>query len=89
MYIFHYFDHNDVQVGDLVIGPERRIGRVSEIIQPGSYDAECFGIPEGGVRFIFDWNGVHGAELMTPPDGEYWEDIEFVCREKCISGLYL
>lgn len=81
MRIFHYFDGNEIRVGDHVIGPRGRLGRVDKIIQPESAESNTYDAPLGGVLFIFDWDGVPGPVMMTPPDGKYWEDIEFVARE--------
>lgn len=80
---FYYFDTNVIRLGDAVRGPQGRIGRVDEIIQPGSIESQENDCPEGGVRFVFDWDGVQDAVLMIPPDGESWEDIEFLNRSSC------
>ena len=78
---FHYFDSNVIRLGDLVCGPRDRMGWVDEIVQPGSQESQAYGCPEGGVRFIFDWDGIQSAVMMLPPDGEFWEDIEFLRRK--------
>jgi hypothetical protein len=83
---FHYFDSNVIQVGDLVSGPRGRIGRVEEIVQPDSLESQAYGCPEGGVRFVFDWNGIQSAVMMLPPDGAFWEDIQFISRELLKDG---
>lgn len=79
---FYYFDTNMIRLGDTVRGPQGRIGKVDEIIQPGSLESRANDCPEGGVRFVFDWDGVPDAVLMPPPDGKYWEDIEFIARSE-------
>jgi hypothetical protein len=77
---FYYFDSNVIRLGDVVKGPRNQIGRVDEIIQPGSMESKAYSCPEGGVRFIFDWDGIQDAVMMLPPDRQYWEDIEFIRR---------
>jgi len=79
---FYYFDSTEVKVGDQVIGPEGRMGRVDEIIEPGTPESKSYSCPDGGVFFTFDWDGIESTELMTPPDGECWEDVEFKCRKR-------
>ena len=79
---FHYFDSNEVILGDIVRGPRGRLGRVERIIQPGGTESISFDCPEGGVLFMFAANGVESPLLMPPPDGLYWEDIEFLGRSK-------
>ena len=80
-YEFRYFDSSIVKIGDWVLGPYRQSGRVTEIIQPGSLESEGYSCSEeGGVLFVFDTKGVPDPVLMLPPDGESWEDIEFIKR---------
>jgi hypothetical protein len=79
---FYYFDSSVIQLGDVVSGPRGQTGWVDEIVQPHSLESQAYGCPEGGVRFIFDWDGIQSAVMMLPPDGLYWEDIELIKR-KC------
>jgi hypothetical protein len=81
---FCYFDRTTICVGDYVLGAEGREGRVLEIFDPKSDEAMSYEAPNGGVLFEFDWSGVKSLLLMTPPDGEYWEDIEFVKRASIV-----
>jgi hypothetical protein len=78
---FRYNTGDEVLEGDFVIGAGGRPGRVVMIIQPGTSDANDFDCPDGGVLFMEVWgDGQESHVLMTPPDGEYWEDIEFLRR---------
>ena len=81
MKIFHYITGEEVKIGDRVreVGRE---GRVTEIIQPGSDMAISYDYTEGGVRTEMDWNGEIGYAIWEPPDGDCWEDLEFIERSK-------
>ena len=72
MHIFHYYTGEVVMVGDR-IRESGRAGYGEHIFQPGpESDRDC-GCPEGAVS-------TSNSRLWTPPDGEYWEDLEFVGR---------
>jgi len=79
MRVFHYISGEEVKIGDYVreVG---RDGRVSRIIQPGSKDALDNGCLEGGMITSMDMNGTIGNSLWEPPDGDCWEDLEFIRR---------
>lgn len=59
-------------VGDRVIDCGRP-ARVLDVFPPGRQSAEHYHCPEGAVA-------TSASRLRTPPDGEYWEDLEFVSR---------
>ena len=78
--VFHYFSGEAVELGDRV-RDTGHLGRVVEIIAPGSEEAiacECQG---GGVRIVVDWDGQASNRLYEPRDGPYWEDLEFLGRQ--------
>lgn len=77
---FHYYDGQAVYPGDRVRTAGGRLGKVAEIIQPGTSAAEDYSAPEGGVLISEEWNGVASPLLLTPPDGKSWEDIELIAR---------
>jgi len=79
---YHYFDGNVVRVGDHVRTAGGRVGTVEQIIQPGSVESQHYSCPEGGVLILADWDGTKSPLMMEPPDGEYWEDIEFIERAR-------
>ena len=78
--VFHYFSGEVIELGDRVLDAGH-VGYVEAIIQPGSSAGEDHGCPDGGVLVIADWDGVSSANLWTPPDGEYWEDLELLGRQ--------
>ena len=76
---FHYMSGEEVKVGDRV----REVGRcglVTEVFQLGSDSALGSDSPEGGVRVVMDWDGKKSNVLWEPPDGDCWEDLEFLGR---------
>jgi hypothetical protein len=79
--VFHYFSGEVVQEGDRIRSAGRP-GIVVEVFQPGSDSAVSFECPEGGVRTTEDWNGKQSPMIWQPPDGDYWEDLEFVGRKQ-------
>lgn len=81
MVFFHYFTNEVVRLGDVVVSENGNPGKVVQIFQPGTQDAVDFQCEEeGGVMIEEDWDGTPGLMLMTPPDGQSWEDLEFVRR---------
>jgi hypothetical protein len=81
MKVFHYISGEEIMVGDRV----REVGRdgyVEEIIQPGSDMAVSCGWLDGGVCTVMIWGDKQGRVLWQPPDGEFWEDLEFVGRRQ-------
>lgn len=78
---FHYYTGEVVKIGDRVLTAGGHRGVVEEIIEPGPDAAKWYDCPNGGVRIIEDWDGVPSSLLLEPPDGEYWEDIEFIGRK--------
>ena len=77
--VFHYFSGEVVQVGDRV-RDVRHLGYVAEVFQPGSGMALSCDCPDGGVLTMSDWDGTQSPRIWTPPDGEFWEDLEFIAR---------
>lgn len=74
---FRYTSGELVQIGDVV---RLRVGgdleRVTQIIQPGSEEAEAFLCEEtGGVMF-------EPSAFLLWPDDCTWEDVEFVARQR-------
>ena len=79
MRTFHYFSGEVVTVGDHVRDCGH-LGTVVDIIQPGPEAAANYHCPDGAVCTEADWGGTKGNRLWTPPDGELWEDLEFIAR---------
>lgn len=77
--VFHYFSGEVIELGDRVCDV-RHLGYVVEIIQPGSDTALTCDYPDGGVATAVDWDGTKSHHVWTPPDGEFWEDLEFIAR---------
>ena len=77
--IFHYFSGEVIELGDRVCDCSH-LGYVAEIIQPGSGTALSCDCPDGGVLTMADWDGTKSPRIWTPPDGEFWEDLEFISR---------
>jgi hypothetical protein len=78
--VFRYADGTVVMEGDRVKPPNVLTGVILSVIQPGSSDAEAYGCPDGGVLIEENWNGTPSLLLLEPPDGEQWEDLEFISR---------
>ena len=78
--VFHYFSGEVVQQGDRIRSAGRS-GYVAEVFQPGSDSAKTFDCPEGGVLTFEDWDGKQSPMVWRPPDGEFWEDLEFIGRK--------
>lgn len=74
MTTFHYFSGEVVMVGDRV-RESGRVGRVLHIFQPGPESAEHYHCPDGAVS-------TSNRHLWEPPDGEFWEDLEFLGRRE-------
>jgi len=77
---FHYYSGETVMQGDLVVSENGKPGVVEQIIAPGTPDAAAFASPLGGLLVREDWNGTPSYLVVTPPDGVYWEDMQFVRR---------
>ncbi len=77
---FLYWSHEEVCIGDIVKTGTGKDGVVVMLIAADSGDAEAYQCPDGGVMIEEDWDGTPSLLLMTPPDGEYWEDLDFVQR---------
>jgi hypothetical protein len=77
MKVFRYTSGEKVKVGDRV-REAGRVGFVEEIIQPGS-DMSCL---KGGVCTMMDWGGTQGNVMWEPPDGEHWDELEFLGRNQ-------
>jgi hypothetical protein len=59
-----------------------RYGCVEKVISPDSDDSTNWNCPQGGVLVVEDWDGTSNRVLWTPPDGIYWEDLEFIHRRR-------
>ena len=77
---FHYFNGKTVCVGDRVLICGRFNAYVAEVEMPGTKQALACGCPDGYVCTAPAEKGGKGNMLWTPPDGELWEDLEFVQR---------
>ena len=71
--------------GETVLPDDRiradgKMGRVAEIMQPNTQAAKDCDCPEGAVSTTIDWDGKDHHQLWLPPDGEWWEDLEFLER---------
>jgi hypothetical protein len=79
--LFHYHCGTPVQVGDRVRYSEWEC-IIGKVFAPDTGDAGDFHCSEeGGVMLSL----IQGGEfvpfiLLTPPDREQWEDLEFVAR---------
>jgi len=78
---FYYVTGEMVMVGD-IIQSAGCPGFIKEIIQPGSDSAITFDCAEGGVLLVECFGGEQGLKLMRLPDGEFWEDLEFISRDR-------
>jgi hypothetical protein len=77
---YMYFDRQIVRVGDRVRVYGQYDGVVEEVVMPGTKQAQDCGCPDGYVCTSIYREGVKGSRLWTPPDGEFWEDLELVDR---------
>ena len=77
---FHYYTGQIVCVGDRVKTDSGHFGVVLDIIYPNTKDATDNECPEGAIRIVQDWDVIESAILLEPPDGEFWEDFEFLGR---------
>ena len=77
---FHYYTGEKVMGGDHVISGNGNPAVVEKVISPGTSDAAAFACPDGGLLVKEYWEGTPSYLVMTPPDGIYWEDLEFVTR---------
>ena len=69
----------EVRIGDYV----REVGRdlrVVEIIQPDTEAALIYGCLDGGMVTAMDMSATLGRAVWEPPDGDCWEDLEFIRR---------
>lgn len=81
--MFQYHTGEAVRVGDTVVYGDRR-AIVEVILEPASDEARQWDAPDGGV-LIKEEEGsdaVLGRVMLTPPDGEHWEDLDLVRRAK-------
>ena len=78
--VFRYYRSEQVRVGDKVRTGNYKRGIVKMVIMPSSQASEDFSCPQERVLIEEDWDGLPCLILETPPDGEHWEDIEFVER---------
>ncbi len=77
---FHYYTGDVVMQGDVIISENGNPGVVEKIIAPGTSDSDAFACPDGGLLIKEDWQGTPSYLIVTPPDGVYWEDMEFLRR---------
>ena len=78
--IFHYYSGEFVMEGDIVKSGNGNPGVIEKVIAPGSADGDAWSCPEGGVLIREDWQGTPSYLVEVPPDGIYWEDLEFIRR---------
>ena len=81
---FHYRSGESVCVGDRVRINRRSVcdGYVAEVEITGTAQALACNCPAGYVCTVANENGENQSFLWTPPDGEHWEDLEFVSRAR-------
>ena len=79
--IFRYRTGEIVEEGDFVKTGNDNNGVVVAVIAPGTTDAKSYGCPDGGILIKEDWDGSESLMVMLPPDGEYWEDLDFQRRK--------
>jgi|GEM_PF-3535782 len=77
--LFRYWSRHAVKSGDRIRYCGRD-GTVSEVIAPGSDEARDYDWPTGGVCIDLACDGGPCTVRLSPPDGRYWEDLEFVAR---------
>ena len=79
---FHYYTGEIVCVGDHVRVNRHMplMGHVAEVEMPGTEQAFACNCPEGYVCTITTEDRSNASFLWTPPDGEFWEDLQFVRR---------
>lgn len=79
---YHYYDGQIVRVGDRVCVYGKHFGVVEEVVMPDTQQAKDTGCPNGYVSTscINADTGRKDSRLWTPPDGEFWEDLELIER---------
>jgi hypothetical protein len=80
--VYHYFDGQVVHIGDRVRLYGKFSGVVEEVVMPDTQQAKDCGCPDGYVCTSIIRDGKKGSRLWTPPDGEFWEDLELIERGK-------
>ena len=83
--MFYYRSGEQVQVGDIVsveddmeLGPFS--GVVVMILEPESKESVDYGCPNGGVMIEGGLSNKKDWVLWSPPDREFWEDLNFIKR---------
>jgi hypothetical protein len=77
MVTFRYRTGEDVQIGDQ-IEYDGHPGIITDIFQPNTPHASDFACPDtGGIMLKSIW----GPMVLPPPDGESWEDLDFIQRQ--------
>ena len=57
-------------------------------IDPRSADADAYQCwEEGSILIEEDWDGTPSLLLETPPDGIYWEDLDFIQRSNKVGRI--
>jgi hypothetical protein len=73
-----YFNGIEIKVGDTVLynfGNSKEIGIVTDVVQPGTSDAQDFSLPNGGVVIQGGALGLFSTDYI-----ENDEEIQFVSR---------
>ena len=83
---FHYQTGEEARVGDHILNWGTP-AVVELVILPGTDDAKDYQVPEGGILIKEGRGGGFGRLLMTPPDGDLWEDLDFVSRGQPGDGF--
>lgn len=79
---FYYHSGEVAEVNDIVRTGGGHLGRVVTIIQPFSELSNYYNCrKKGGILIEEEWDHQKSLLLMTPPDGEQWEDIDFIQRQ--------
>jgi hypothetical protein len=78
---FHY-DTGEIVVEGDEVAYSGNAGVVDKILAAGSPDAAGYSCADtGGILLSICW----GRMLMTPPDGDLWEDLDFVRRRQATN----
>lgn len=81
MITFCYHTGEEVREGDRVFTGFKKFGQVLLVLQPGTRQAADYSCEDtGGVLIQEDWEGTPSFVLENPPDGDQWEDLDFLGR---------
>lgn len=70
---YFYIDGQEAMVGDEILAPPRKPGRVQFLLEPGSPLAQAYSAPNGGIVLEFD-----DEDCQMWPEAD--EDLRFVRR---------